>query len=193
MKDLMRTQYELLRIPKTGSETMKQSFAYAPTITKHLGVEGHGVQLSDVPDHRRAIVALRDPIERFRSGYDMNARDNEAGINERYPTANDMARDIHNIMYDREWGYTYIPQVYWTHGADYMKYRNAIWVMTPDIDGFLDAFSAIVPEIVKIEKHANRQSMWGSKSVISDTAQAILRHAYAADYRMLERLRESNG
>lgn len=189
----MRQQYELIRIPKTGSETMKQSFAFAPTITKHLGVEGHGVQLSDVPDHRRAIIALRDPIERFRSGYDMNARDNEAGVNERYPTVDDMARDIHNIMYDREWGYTYIPQVYWTHGADYMKFRRAIWVMTPDIDSFLDKFTAVVPEVRRIEKHANRQSMWGSKSTLSEYSKERLRDAYAADYRMLERLRKNDG
>ena len=96
-------QYELMRITKTGSETMNQAFRNSRNVLVHEGVEGHQVVLWMVPDCRTAIMTLRDPVERFRSGYDMNYRVNHQGIQERYPTVNDMALDIKKHMYDMEW------------------------------------------------------------------------------------------
>jgi hypothetical protein len=180
-------QYELLRITKTGSETMKQAFRNTRNVLVHEGVEGHQLLLWQVPDYRTPILTLRDPVERFRSGYDMNYRINHRNIKERYPTANDMAFDIHRIMYDMEWGYTYLPQVFWTRGADYINDKRAIWVMTQDIDKFIDEFDVERKHITGL--HHNSQELFGmERSVLSPAAIGALEQAYAADFRMLDDL-----
>lgn len=180
-------QYELLRITKTGSETMKQAFRNTRNVLVHEGVEGHQLLLWQVPDYRTPILTLRDPVERFRSGYDMNYRINHRNIQERYPTANDMAFDIHRIMYDMEWGYTYLPQVFWTRGADYINDKRAIWVMTQDIDKFIDEFDVERKHITGL--HHNSQELFGmERSVLSPAAIGALEQAYAADFRMLDDL-----
>lgn len=187
MKDLREKQFELLRIPKTGSESLKQAFMYAPLVLVHNGVVGHGVQLDDVPETRTAIITLRDPVQRFRSGYDMNVRDNEAGIRERYPTVNDMAMDIANIMYDMEWGYTYLPQSYWVRGSKYLIERNSVWMMTAQIDQFISEFKT--KGMVKPKQHHNSQDIFGLKrSELTPIAKKAVMDAYAADYHMLSEL-----
>lgn len=187
MKDLREKQYELLRIPKTGSESLKQAFMSAPLVLVHNGVEGHGVTMWEVPERRTPIVTLRDPIERFRSGYDMNVRDNEANIKERYPTANDLALDIKNVMYNMEWGFTYLPQSYWTRGAEYMTQREAIWVITPAIDKFIEEFKT--KGMKRPNQHHNSQDLFRLKrSTLSPIAMKAIEEAYAADYKMLRDL-----
>lgn len=187
MQDLREKQFELLRIPKTGSESLKQAFMYAPLVMVHNGVEGHGVTMWEVPERRTPIVTLRDPVARFRSGYDMNYRDNEANIRERYPTVNDLAMDIKNVMYNMEWGFTYLPQSYWVRGAEYLKERKAYWIMTPDIDRFLQTFKTKGMRIPT--QHHNSQDIFGLKrSTLTPQARGAIMEAYAADYQMFRDL-----
>ena len=181
-------QYELMRITKTGSESLKQAFRDTRNVLVHEGVEGHQIVLWMVPEYRTAIMSLRDPVERFRSGYDMNARTNHVGINERYPTASDMALDIKNVMYDMEWGYTYLPQVFWTRGADYIRKRKAVWMMTQDIDTFIEQFPAERKNVHGV--HHNAQELFRDKvrSELTPAAIGALQDAYAADFAMLDEL-----
>lgn len=187
MKDLKKKQYELLRIPKTGSESLKQAFMSAPLVLVHNGVEGHGVTMWEVPERRTPIVTLRDPIQRFRSGYDMNFRDNEANIRERYPTADDLALDIKNVMYNMEWGFTYLPQSYWCRGAEYVKDREAIWILTPMLDQFMKTFSTKGMRI-PASRHNSHEAMGGQRSKLSPIAMKAIEEAYASDYQMLKDL-----
>ena len=182
-------QYELMRITKTGSESLKQAFRNTRNILVHEGVEGHQIVLWMVPEYRKAILSLRDPVERFRSGFDMNARMNHANINERYPTANDMALDIKNVMYDMEWGYTYLPQVFWTRGADYIRKRDAVWVMTQDIDEFIERFPAERKSVHNIHHNAQTNFRGLEPSRLSPAAIGALQEAYAADFAMLRELK----
>ena len=133
-------------------------------------------------------MSLRDPVERFRSGYDMNYRINHANIRERYPTASDMALDIGRIMYDMEWGYTYLPQVFWTRGADYIRKREAVWVMTQDIDTFIEQFPAERKNVTNIHHNAQTNFTGLEPSQLSPAAIGALQTAYAADFKMLRDL-----
>lgn len=182
------TQYELMRITKTGSESLKQAFRDTRNILVHEGVEGHQIVLWMVPEYRTAIMSLRDPVERFRSGYDMNYRNDHVNIRERYPTVNDMALDIKNVMYDMEWGYTYLPQAFWTRGADYIKKRKAVWVMTQDIDEFIDRFPAERKNVHNIHHNAQTNFTGLKPSQLSPAAIGALQDAYAADFAMLREL-----
>lgn len=181
-------QYELLRITKTGSESLQQAFRDTRNILVHEGVEGHQTVLWMVPEYRRAILSLRDPVERFRSGYDMNARTNHSGMLERYPTASDMAMDIGKVMYDMEWGYTYLPQVFWTRGADYIRKRKAVWVMTQDIDEFIRRFPAERKNVHNVHHNAQELFRSAEKSKLDPLAISALLKAYEADFAMLKEL-----
>jgi len=175
-------------VTKTGSESLLQAFHDSPDVICHgKQVKGHGVTLGDVPDDRIAIISLRDPVDRFRSGYDMNYRENHADIVRRYPTASDMAMEIADIMFDEEWGYTYRPQILWTGGAEEMKRRGVHWMMTEDIDDFIRDIDIRDKNVHDI--HWNTQDWFRyPRSSLTPKAVSAILEAYRADFRMLRQL-----
>lgn len=182
-------RYELLRVTKTGSESLLRAFRDSPDIKVHETTKGHDVALHHVPDERIAIVSLRDPVRRFRSGYDMNFRDNHRNIRERYPTASHFAEALPDIMHDAEWGYTYRPQILWTGGAERMKERNVIWCLTEDIDDLIRTFAGNADGIHQHGVHWNSQDHFGlPRSTLTPLAINAIMQAYRADFRMLRQL-----
>ena len=53
-------QYELMRITKTGSESLKQAFRDTRNILVHEGVEGHQVVLWIAPLSCHSVTPLSD-------------------------------------------------------------------------------------------------------------------------------------
>ena len=98
-----------------------------------------------------------------------------------------MALDIRNIMYDMEWGFTYIPQSYWVRGAEYIKEREAAWMLTTQIDTFIDTFKT--KGMTKPTQHHNSQDIFGlQRSKLSPIAMKAIEDAYACDYAMMRGL-----
>lgn len=185
---MTRHRYELLRITKTGSESLLRALRMVPTVTVHEGVEGHAVRLEDVPDDAIPIISLRDPVERFRSGYDMNARTNYGGMVDEWPTANDLAQDIAKVMWDMKWGFTFLPQVYWVRGVEYLLSRKPMLTMTEDIDSFIVTFPDGPVNAHKQRYNAQTSFRGLQPSKLSPVAIRAVREAYAADMHMLQTL-----
>jgi len=176
----MTQEYELIRVTKTGSESLKWAFAGSHHILTHHGFEGHGITLPMVPEYRRAIIPLRDPVDRFRSAYDMSYKNDYHDFRKTYPTIESLSSVIDEVMYDKRFGYTYLPQVWWTRGADYIEERGAIVVMTPDIDDFIRSMA---------DEGGSRVLHWNvtkERSKVTKDVYEDIRRAYAADYRMFE-------
>jgi hypothetical protein len=187
--------YELLRITKTGSGSLVNALETSSVVITH-GKGGHRVRLENVPAGNTAIISIRDPIERCRSGFDMTTRLNNNNIRERYPTIDLWVEALRVNMYNQEWGATYLPQVQWTGGAAYMRERKAIIVQTNEMTQFINTFD--VPGIRRniVPAHAHP----GKPSRMSPHSAGIIEEIYAADYAMLrglgiqnERVHKYNG
>ena len=109
-----------LRIPKAASDSLGNAVVAAGG----EAAEGHDVRLANVPKGMTAIAILRDPVDRFRSAYDMHWNTDTNGIVRRYPSVDAFAEAGPDVW--AEWGQAFKPSSWWLSSAAYVRKRRAI-------------------------------------------------------------------
>lgn len=104
-----------LRIPKAASS------AVVSTLGEYTDIEDHYYRLEDVPDGDIAFAVLRDPVDRFRSAFDMFWHDERMPVRD-YGTI-DAFIDAGPTAWD---DLAFWPSVYWLRSAEYVRARGAI-------------------------------------------------------------------
>lgn len=169
----MTSRLNLVHIPKNGGT----SFHQLPLVKRW----GHEFPLSQVPDP--AVVILRDPVERFRSAFDMYVaqRHTHQSIDEF------MERLDENLSQD--WpGYAFRPQTWW---VDEPEGRDLIVFRTEWLD---DLYGDMLPGIGSIRRNESRPKwaypppIWWQPTRLLPKYKARIRRRYAADYELLEQL-----
>jgi hypothetical protein len=95
-----------LHVAKTGGTAIKRTLRrYSKQHPEIIRLEGHPCRLADVAAPDKAVFAVRDPVERFVSGFntrlrkgfprrDGEWRESERWAFERFPTANSLAEAL---------------------------------------------------------------------------------------------------
>lgn len=170
----MRERLNLVHIPKTGGTSLN-----ALPLVKRWE---HHNRLSDVPDP--AIVILRDPVDRFRSAFDM------------YKMQRHYLGSLDEFMADldehlsHDWpGYAFRPQTWWVD--DDIASRDVLILRTEWLDAL---YGDLLPGIGSLRRNESRpiwsQSppIWWTKTRLLPKYRARIRRRYAEDYDLLERL-----
>lgn len=189
-------QIYAIRIPKAASS------ALVVTLKDLAFIPVHEYRLSYVPEGGIAFAVMRDPIDRFRSTFDMYTTWENANVLERFPTINDFVDAGPEQWRSSEWGCGYWKATWWLKSAEYVKERGAIVI---DYRTFADDFvqmgfpkpavshpsvrkwkEKLPPAQVK-QLEAMPGWTWGGTE-LSDHSKAVLREYYDGDYRLMEEL-----
>ena len=95
----------LLHIGKTGGTAMKEALRPVKTAGRYeLLLHGHGTRLNNIPDGEPVFFVIRDPVERYVSGFNSRLREGaraippwtplEKVVYERYPSADSLGRAL---------------------------------------------------------------------------------------------------
>lgn len=199
-----------LHVGKTGGSAVKHALA---PMAGRLGVvlHRHGTRLADLPRGERAFFFLRDPVERFVSGFHSRRRrgrprvdvpwsEAERAAFERFespgalaeaigtdPAAGDAMRGIRHVCW---------PQARWTGPPEALLARRADVLMAGrcetlerDVARLSDLLGLDEPLRLPrgdVEAHRNPP---GLDRHLSEPARAALRDWYARDYAVLEAAR----
>lgn len=162
-----------LRIPKAGSGALVIAL-------RDLGeLPDHEYRLADVPDGDLAFAVLRDPVERFRSAYDMYHNDGTGDMAARFPTVDDFIQAGPDEWLDPVWGSAFWHATWWLRDADYVRERGAIVLAAETFADDLAAMGFSRPPIM----HAAFR-----RSVVGERERAFLQHTYSDDYELREAL-----
>jgi hypothetical protein len=163
-----------LRIPKAASSSL------ATTLSGIAFTPVHEFALVHVPDGKLAIAVLRDPIERFRSAWDMLTTWPDRHLLERFRTIDHFVEMGPKTWMSAEWGCGFWPSSWWLTSADYVRERGAIVIdyrtFNEDITGMGFPLPAVShPSSVK-------------ETVLSERSRKRLRNYYQDDYNLMEGL-----
>jgi hypothetical protein len=160
-----------LRIPKAASSAIVNNCGeYA-----RMRLTDHSLRLADVPEDAVAIAVLRDPIDRFRSAYDMFWNDNRLPVRA-YGDGN--IDDFIKAGPDAWDDIAFYPATWWLGDAEYVRKRGVIVIPYERLNESLDAMgfgARIAPTHVAVRRHV-------------PTVTAPLRSHYAEDYALREAL-----
>lgn len=134
----------VIHIPKTGGTALRAALSVAPRPERFL-FHDHLFTLADVPSGEGAVFGLRDPIERFVSGFNSRQRRGRPRYDfpwtpvqaegfGRFSTAGDMAEALSSPYADqrsvansliRDTVLTGVPLSYWLRSPAYLRSREA--------------------------------------------------------------------
>ncbi len=179
----------LLHIPKTGGT------ALGAALGRYAHRMGHGMTLMQLPLWPPIIAIVRDPVARWRSAWDMTARQrtNTYAPFERWgENPNDYPKDPEAMQFlEGHWGKAFWPQTYWLRDAPYALSR--CWyiahteTLTEDFELLRDALDARGCEMPG-PTHPARNAVPGSPTVLTDEAKDGIRDYYADDCALLAAL-----
>lgn len=141
----------ILRIPKAASSALVKATRYVAEHPKH-----HEHRLRDWPRSDLVLAVTRDPLDRFRSAYDMYVRDGTGNMRERFPRVDDFIAAGPDEWMHEMWGSAFWPQTYWLESADYVHSRD---IIVMPIETFGDDMEAMGLERPVLSHHEPRPSV----------------------------------
>ena len=134
----------------------------------------HEHALRDVDEADLAFAIVRDPIDRFRSAYDMYRKNGKMGA---FPTVDDFIRAGPTEWMREEWGSGFWPLTWWLDSADYVRQRD---IIVMHIDSWADDMWHMGLGRPGTTHEAEQRSVVTERWPLLDH--------YAADYELLEGL-----
>lgn len=163
----------VLRIPKAASQ------ALVDTLKDIAFIPVHEFSLTYVPTGKLAWAILRDPVDRFRSAYDMYSVWPQTNLLERFPTIDDFVAAGPQEWMSPEWGCGYWKASWWLKSADYVRERGAIVIDYRTLNEDLVAMGFPRPGVAHF---TTRSTTMSADSVLR------LKGYYEDDYRLMEEL-----
>ncbi len=175
--------WHILRIPKTGSRYL--SYILQGDHFQHP----HEFNLWMVPRGADAIACVRDPVQRFRSAYDMYRKDEKLNIPDNVDEF--IAQGPYYWAKD-VFGSAFRPQTWWLHSAAYVAERGATILHTETLSEELVAMGCKSLPLNHWAYHAAANPRADKVNHVSTvTNDGPIREHYAGDYRLLEELGNS--
>ena len=166
-----------LHIPRTGGTSRALALRDEPVI-----VSGHRVRLSSVEPDDTPVIFVRDPVERFISGWDHLYPHKGAAVLRRWRTAEALAHDIEDA-------YPLVSRV------AYVFRRMSWWLDVPRPDAIVGRTETMVVDMERILGHAAylpTVNVSRHHSVLSARAIERVRECYQEDYRWLAKVEASS-
>jgi hypothetical protein len=165
----------VLRIPKTGSGTL-----VAVMGKMSRGLLSHSENLDDVlarsgGGYCGIVAAVRDPVARFRSGFDMYRLQ---GHTPKGMTVQDFADLGPGEWLKPDWGSAFWRQTYWLRSVEHVRRWGVTVLNTPQLDEQLQALRAKGWPLMGAS-HV-RHNAGGRRSLFTDPT-GIVREWYADD------------
>lgn len=204
----------LLHIGKTGGTAMKEALRPVKTAGRYeLLLHGHGTRLNNIPDGEPVFFVIRDPVERYVSGFNSRLREGrpryylpwtplEKVVYERYPSADSLGRAL-SAEDPLERGRAaaammslqHVRDSYWDwfRNREYFERRLSDMLMILWVPDLTAAFPQLrealgVPDTVVLPSDDVRahRTPTGVDRTLSDLARENLERWYARDYVFLE-------
>jgi hypothetical protein len=163
-----------LRIPKAASQ------ALVDTLKDIAFIPVHEFSLTYVPEGKLAWAIMRDPVQRFRSAFDMYTVWPQSNLLERFPTVDDFVAAGPEEWMSPEWGCGYWKAKWWLRSAEYVRERGAIVLDYRTFNDDLEAMGFPRPGVA----HPTTRG----KTTMSADSVLRLKDYYADDYRLMEEL-----
>jgi hypothetical protein len=175
-----------MHMPKTGGT------ALATALRGHVHRQGHKARLETLPLWPPIVTVVRDPVERWVSGWDMCFRQRHVPQFDRWSSPSAAALDPEALAWLEDyWDRIFAPASWWLRDAKTALAR--CWyiahteTLTADFEVIRDALGATecaMPAPGSNRRNANP----AEKSTLTPAAIEALREHYAADYALLEGL-----
>lgn len=204
----MKAPIHFLHIRKTGGNAIKEALRLVPGIVIHP----HRVTLADIPEGERVFFALRDPVDRFVSGFNSRRRcgrpklnspwnDDERAALTRFPRANDLALALSSTADARRGvaeaamaGINHVNSTYadWLSSTAYLDRRRAdiVWVgltsqLATDFEGLKQTLDLPPTCVLPSDPVIAHRRLPTDEVHLSPEARQNIERWYAADYQFL--------
>jgi hypothetical protein len=204
----------LLHIGKTGGTAMKDALRPVRTAGRYeLLLHGHGTRLNNIPVGEPVFFVIRDPVERYVSGFNSRLREGrpryllpwtplEKVVFERYPSADSLGRALSNEdPLERRraaaamMSLQHVRDSYWDwfRTREYFQRRlpdvlMIMWVpdLTHSFPQLREALGLPATVVLPNDDVRAHRTPTGADRSLSDLAQENLERWYARDYVFLE-------
>jgi hypothetical protein len=200
-RDLMRTH--LLHIGKTGGNALKHALRpYKTSSSLDMVFHPHSVRLSDVPVGESVLFMLRDPVDRFISGFNSRRRrgrplnnfewtQDEAAAFTAFPTANDLAEAL-SVAEDRRRAAAVAAMrgIYHVKSSSGSRRDDISWVgltsrLADDFERLKQILGLPVECVLPADPVASHRRLDTDETCLSPVGIKNIEQWYAADYRFL--------
>ena len=209
----MPTSIHFLHIGKTGGNAIKE--AISPFVSHEVPIilHPHQMSLADVPEHEKAFFALRDPVDRFVSGFNSRRRcgrprnnsrwnDEERTAFGRFATANDLALALsstdeaqRNAAKSAMMGIRHVNSRYsdWLLSTAYLdqRWRDILWVgltsrLSDDFELLKQLLGLPANCLLPSDPVVAHRRLPSDEVLLSPEAEDNVRQWYAAEYEFLD-------